>query len=162
MLATRLLTAFLILGHANAQPQIRLNQLGFSPHTPKSAIIFSHDPLPEEFRILGAGGAVVFKGQLNPITGVWGEFNHHAELDFSSLTSEGSYLIEVGSTRSSKFTVSRTINNQLPDQLLEFMRQQRCGYNPYVDAACHTFDGRTPSGTYINASGGWHDAGDQL
>src|SRR2546423_1202455 len=47
------------------------------------------------------------------------------------------------------------------------MRQQRCGYNPYVDAVCHSFDGRTtygpePPGTYINATGGWHDAGDQL
>ena len=64
-------------------------------------------------------------------------------------------------------TISRTVNTQVPDQLLEFMRQQRCGYNPYVDAACHTFDGRTafgpaPPGTYIDASGGWHDAGDQL
>jgi hypothetical protein len=47
------------------------------------------------------------------------------------------------------------------------MRQQRCGYNPFVDAVCHSFDGRTafgpePAGTYVNASGGWHDAGDQL
>ena len=47
------------------------------------------------------------------------------------------------------------------------MRQQRCGYNPFVDEACHTFDGRTaygplPAGTYLNATGGWHDAGDQL
>jgi hypothetical protein len=114
-----------------------------------------------------AGGAVVFKGKLKPINGSWGEFTHHAELDFTSFTSEGSYLIEVGPTRSSKFTISRRIDHQLPDQLLEFMRQQRCGYNPYVDAACHTFDGRTafgpqPPGTYINASGGWHDAGDQL
>ena len=166
MPATRFLIALIISltlsSIAAAQPHIRLNQLGFAPNAIKSALALSHDPLPSESRVVTAGGAVVFKGQLNPITGSWGEFNHHAELDFSSLTSEGSYLIEVGSTRSSKFTVSRTINNQLPDQLLEFMRQQRCGYNPYVDADCHTFDGRTPSGAYINASGGWHDAGDQL
>jgi len=55
----------------------------------------------------------------------------------------------------------------MADRLLEFMRQQRCGYNPFVDAVCHSFDGRTafgpePAGTYVNASGGWHDAGDQL
>jgi hypothetical protein len=171
MLATRPLLAFtflfLILGHANAQTHIRLNQLGFAPHAPKSAIIFSHDPLPQDFRIVTVAGTEVFKGKLKPITGSWSEFTHHAELDFISFTSEGSYLLEAGATRSSKFTINRTINNQLPDQLLEFMRQQRCGYNPYVDAACHTFDGRTafgpqPPGTYIDASGGWHDAGDQL
>ena len=166
MPSTRFLTAFgisiFLFAAANAQPHIRLNQLGFAPGAPKSAIVFSHDPLPEEFRLVTVDGSVVFKGRVNRIAGSWGEFNHHAELDFTSLNSEGSYVIEIGSARSARLTISRTINNQIPDQLLEFMRQQRCGYNPYVDAACHTFDGRTPSGTYINASGGWHDAGDQL
>jgi hypothetical protein len=47
------------------------------------------------------------------------------------------------------------------------MRQQRCGYNPYLDMVCHMRDGRTiyapvPDGSYMDASGGWHDAGDQL
>ncbi len=47
------------------------------------------------------------------------------------------------------------------------MRQQRCGYNPWLDAVCHSFDGRTaygplPAGTYLDARGGWHDAGDLL
>jgi hypothetical protein len=47
------------------------------------------------------------------------------------------------------------------------MRQQRCGYNPWLDVVCHPFDGRTaygplPAGTYVDARGGWHDAGDQL
>ena len=47
------------------------------------------------------------------------------------------------------------------------MRQQRCGYNPFLDAVCHPFDGRTAygpmtNGTYLDASGGWHDAGDLL
>lgn len=47
------------------------------------------------------------------------------------------------------------------------MRQQRCGYNPYLDMVCHMRDGRTvyapiPDGSFIDASGGWHDAGDQL
>ncbi|HSD45878.1 MAG TPA: glycoside hydrolase family 9 protein, partial [Pyrinomonadaceae bacterium] len=97
----------------------------------------------------------------------WGEFNHHAELDFTSLRTEGSYVIEVGSSLSPRFYIGRNIDRDLADQLLDFMRQQRCGYNPYVDAVCHTFDGRTaygplPPGTYLNASGGWHDAGDQL
>ena len=51
------------------------------------------------------------------------------------------------------------------DELLLFMRQQRCGYNPYLDMVCHTRDGRTvyapiPDGSFMDASGGWHDAGD--
>lgn len=55
----------------------------------------------------------------------------------------------------------------MPGWLLEYMRQQRCGYNPWLDAKCHQTDGRTaygplPEGTQIDAVGGWHDAGDLL
>jgi hypothetical protein len=131
-------------------------------------MVFAREALPNEFRILNTTtGAAVFKGKVTPVGGSWGQFEHHGELDFSALKVEGSYVIEAASARSSKFTISRTVNTQLPDQLLDFMRQQRCGYNPFVDAACHMFDGRTafgpmPAGTYLNTSGGWHDAGDQL
>jgi len=150
------------------QLYVRLNQLGFAPEQPKSAIIFSREALPAEFQIVDAlAGAVVFTGAVKTIDGSWGQFDHYGELDFSSFRQAGTFTIRVGSVTSSKFAISPTINTPLPDQLLDFMRQQRCGYNPYVDAACHTFDGRTafgpaPPGTYINASGGWHDAGDQL
>jgi hypothetical protein len=51
--------------------------------------------------------------------------------------------------------------------MLVFMRQQRCGYNPFLDVDCHRKDGKTmygpmPDSTFIDVSGGWHDAGDQL
>jgi endoglucanase len=150
------------------QLYIRVNQLGFAPSDVKSAIVFGRQSLPEEFMVVKPEtGAVVFKGKVKPVAGSWGQFDRHGELDFSLFTQEGTYVIQAGSTRSLKFPISRTINTEVPDQLLEFMRQQRCGYNPYVDAVCHSFDGRTafgpePAGTYINASGGWHDAGDQL
>ncbi len=47
------------------------------------------------------------------------------------------------------------------------MRQQRCGYNPFLDRVCHQLDGRIfegplPDSSFIDVSGGWHDAGDQL
>ena len=162
------LSASICVASASNQRHIRVNQLGFATSDVKTAVIFGSDSLPPDFRIVNATtGAEVFKGKMNPISGSWGQFDHHGELDFSALRLEGSYVIEVAFTRSQKFTISRTINTQIPDQLLDFMRQQRCGYNPFVDAACHTFDGRTafgpaPAGTYLNASGGWHDAGDQL
>jgi endoglucanase len=154
---------------ANAQSLfIRVNQLGFRPHDIKTAVAFGREPLPAEFRILNARTrAVVFTGRTEPVAGRWGEFEYHAELNFSQLRREGRYLIEHGLARSREFAIERFVDRDVADQLLEFMRQQRCGYNPYVDASCHTFDGRTaygpaPPGTYLNASGGWHDAGDQL
>lgn len=147
---------------------IRLNQLGFRPGDIKTAVVFGREALPAEFRILNTStGAVVFTGRTKPVAGHWGEFEHHAELNFSQVRTEGRYVVELGSVRSQEFAIERYVDRAIADQLLEFMRQQRCGYNPYVDAACHTFDGRTaygpaPPGTYLNASGGWHDAGDQL
>ena len=161
---------------------IRVNQLGFRPHDVKTAVAFGREALPATFRVLDANtGAVAFTGKAVSLNGSWGEFDYHAELNFTVLKRKGKYVIELGATRSVKFAIERNIEGDLGDkkrdrkqqdvdvvdQLLEFMHEQRCGYNPYVDAACHTFDGRTaygplPPGTYINASGGWHDAGDQL
>jgi hypothetical protein len=147
---------------------IRVNQLGFTLGGAKTAVVFGREPLPAEFRIVNAvSGAQVFKGRVEPISGAWGQFERHAQLNFTTLAIEGRYVIEVGSARSQPFLVAFNAYRAVPDQLLDFMRQQRCGYNPFVDAVCHSFDGRTafgpePSGTYLNASGGWHDAGDQL
>ena len=162
------LSASICVASASNQLHIRVNQLGFAPSDVKTAVVFGRESQPEEFRVVNATtGAEVFRGKVNPVTGSWGQFDRHGELDFSALRVEGLYVVEAGSARSQKFTINQTVNTQLPDQLLDFMRQQRCGYNPFVDAACHTFDGRTafgpaPAGTYLNASGGWHDAGDQL
>ena len=147
---------------------IRINEIGFRPHEIKTAVAFGREPLPPQFRVLNArSGKVVFTGKTEPVTGRWGEFTYHAELNFSSIRRDGIYVIELGEARSSQFAINQRIHADIPDQLLEFMRQQRCGYNPYVAASCHTLDGRTaygplPPGTYVNASGGWHDAGDQL
>jgi hypothetical protein len=124
--------------------------------------------LPNQYAIKdGQTLATVFTGKVLPIAGEWGEFTHHAELNFTSFQTEGRFLIQFGSSRSPLFIIHQHVADALPDQLLEFMRQQRCGYNPFVDAVCHPFDGRTAfgpmrPGTYLDASGGWHDAGDQL
>ena len=153
-----------------AYPQlyIRVNQLGFTHTGIKTAVIFSNDPLPAEFRVINAdSGGMILKGKVEPVTGGWGQFAHHGELTFTPVRMAGRYVIEAGAVRSAVFDVGGKVYHDAPLQLLEFMRQQRCGYNPFVDAVCHSFDGRTafgpePPGTYLNASGGWHDAGDQL
>ena len=152
---------------SNEQVYVRINQLGFTPRDVKTAVALSRTPLPDAFRVVNAAtNEVVFEGRTVPIPGGWGQFDHHAELNFSALQKVGTYSIQLGASRT-QFRISSQLYAEIPDQLLEFMRQQRCGYNPFVDAACHTFDGRTaygpqPAGTYLNATGGWHDAGDQL
>ena len=97
----------------------------------------------------------------------WGQFTNHAELEFSALTNAGRYVLKLGEATSLPFTISDSVNTPLPDQLLEFMQQQRCGFNPWLNTNCHQMDGRTAygpltNGSTLDARGGWHDAGDLL
>lgn len=149
-------------------PFLRINQIGYRISDPKIAIAFASSPLPSKFSVIDASTQlVVFNGSPKPVSGKWGQFTQHAELDFSSITKPGLFWLRFGAAQSPQFTISDAGSPELPDQLLEFLRQQRCGYNPWLDVVCHPFDGRTaygplPAGTYLNATGGWHDAGDLL
>lgn len=162
------LASLLTLRVAADDVYVRLNQLGYRPGNVKVAIAMAHAALPATFQVVDAATQkAVFEGNIRSIEEKWAKFDHHARLDFSKLDKEGKYFVRLDGEKSPTFRISTSAYAELPDQLLEFMRQQRCGYNPWVDAVCHSFDGRTvdgpmPAGSYINARGGWHDAGDQL
>ncbi len=168
------LTFLIFVIPAFAQPPeptifIRANQLGYRPQDPKIATAFSSASLPEAFEIVeSVGNKIAFRGDVKKLPSeTWGQFTNYATLDFSGFTGKGKYLVQLGGAKSFPFQISSAVYAELPDQLLEFMRQQRCGYNPWLDAVCHPFDGRTAygpmtNGTFLNCSGGWHDAGDLL
>jgi endoglucanase len=147
---------------------VRVNQLGYGPGDVKVAVAMSRADLPGKFQVVDVSmQKTAFEGVLRTNEEKWGTFNRHGQLEFSKFDREGEYFVRVGDKKSSKFRISSSIYAELPDQLLEFMRQQRCGYNPWVDAVCHSFDGRSvdgplQAGSYVDARGGWHDAGDQL
>jgi hypothetical protein len=160
---------FLCACPLRAEVFIRASQVGYGPTDTKVAVAFSGSLLPETFAVIAAdSGASVFAGRVLPLPGErWGAFNHQAELDFTAFNRPGRYLLQLGEAKSWPFVVGDLALANLPDQLLEFMRQQRCGYNPWLGAKCHQHDGRTafgplPAGTPIDARGGWHDAGDLL
>jgi hypothetical protein len=65
------------------------------------------------------------------------------------------------------FPIGDDVYKGIADFSLQYMRQQRSGYNPYLKDSCHTHDGYTvygpmPDSTHIDVSGGWHDATDYL
>ena len=159
---------------------IRGNQMGYRPEETKSAVAFSTEPLADHFEIISTsltdgrlGIAKAFSGKAKAVPGVkWGKFNFHSELDFSGFKKPGKYILHIGGARAGNYaevpiTIAEEVCALLPDVLLEFMREQQCGYNPFIDKICHTNDGRTaygPStnGTLLDCTGGWHDAGDLL
>jgi hypothetical protein len=163
--------AFVVCATAQEPPPIyiRASQLGYLPGDAKIAVIFSAGTLPDRFEVIDARGEVALRGAARrPAAQQWGAFSAHAELDFSALQAPGTYRIRAaGAADSHAFRIAPDVFAEAADAMLGFMRQQRCGYNPYLDAVCHRFDGRTaegprPAGSFLPAHGGWHDAGDTL
>ena len=157
------------MGQKPSVAYIRYNQIGYLHTDRKVALLLSKEPLKENFVLQNtATQQVVFKAPLRAVqTTPWKPFQYYYDLDFSAYQTAGTYRIQLenAEVKSGDFTIGGYPAYQ--EQLLFFMRQQRCGYNPYTDHVCHQADGRTFFGplkdsSYIDASGGWHDAGDQL
>ncbi len=163
-----------ILAAASAQAgdpvHLRANQIGYRPDEHKVAVAFSNDPVEGNFSLVDADGEAQLTAPVVPNqAGGWGCFEHYYRLDFTEFDQPGRYRIRVDATGelSRPFTIGPAAYGDSVEELLRFMRQQRCGFNPTLDCVCHQRDGRTaygprPEGTFIDASGGWHDAGDQL
>lgn len=150
---------------------VRINQAGYLPGDFKSGIVFSHTPVRERFRLVDevTGDLVATLKPIRSRAAGWGAFEYYYVLDFSDSKGPGRYYLEAVDTgiRSSGFPISGGAYDFQQEKLLGFMRQQRCGYNPYLDVECHQHDGRSfygpmPDSTFVDVSGGWHDAGDQL
>ncbi|MCO6478383.1 MAG: glycoside hydrolase family 9 protein [Phaeodactylibacter sp.] len=148
---------------------IRTNLIGYFPEDAKVAFILSKNPLQGEISLVDSGsGKAVFSRRPVPATGAkWGQFQHQYWFDFTDHKKEGAYYLEVKGVKSAGFIISPQAYGNYQEDLLAFMRQQRCGYNPYFDVVCHQGDGRVfyapvPDSTFYDFTGGWHDAGDQL
>ena len=151
--------------------EIRLNQAGFLANDKKEAVILAKEPFSGEFVVTNTDTGKVVSERLRTrplIASPWGgSFGYYYEVDLSTIKTPGTYrLVDKSSgLRSIDFVIGPY--PAYHEDLLFFMRQQRCGYNPFLDAVCHTHDGRSfyapfPDETFVDASGGWHDAGDQL
>ena len=170
MLCCAFATMFLAYSGAAQNAYFRFNQAGYLPSDIKIGFVFSERPLSGNFTVLNAASkTVVFTGKLETIQArAWGsQFPFYYALDFTHVKRTGNIVLRLEKT--GETSPSLPIGNypSYQEDLLFFMRQQRCGYNPYLGVACHQHDGKTffapmPDGTVIDATGGWHDAGDQL
>lgn len=148
---------------------IRLNSIGYLSEDSKVTLLLSSEPIGRNVELVEvASGKVVFQAKPEQAQGArWGQFEQQYRFDFSAVTEPGAYIVQVGAVRSDTFAIVAAGYDNYQEDLLAFMRQQRCGYNPYFDVVCHQGDGRifyapVADSTYYDFSGGWHDAGDQL
>jgi peptidoglycan/xylan/chitin deacetylase (PgdA/CDA1 family) len=154
---------------AEADSWIRINQLGYLPQSVKVAVYISQEPgAKPTFTVCDAlTGKRVFIGKASIYDGsLWG-MSAAARLDFSALTTPGGYYIRYGNTISETFRIGHGVYDGTADFILNYIRQQRCGYNPFLADSCHAHDGvivdhPTLTGTVIDVRGGYHDASDHL
>ena len=160
-----LLTALLARGSS----WIRINQLGYLPQSVKVAVLISDESLKlTGFQLIDAASKKVVYENIPIIYdgSKWG-MKTAARLDFSRYSKLGRYCLKAGNAVSPEFAIAPDVYKGTADYTLNYMRQQRCGYNPYLKDSCHTHDGfivdhPTKTGRIINVQGGWHDASDYL
>ena len=161
---------------AAAQTVIRYNQIGYTPQAPKVVVVGSKEAT---FTLKAWRVVNVFSGktvlQQNPALakdyGAYGPFVHSYRISLSNLTQPGSYRLVVNDTlQSGLIRITPDAYAGAADFCLRYLRQQRCGFNPFLKDSCHTADGYSiygqeagiPDGTWFDATGGWHDASDYL
>ena len=154
---------------------IRVNQIGYLPEATKVAVFMSDETAQiNGFELVDAfTGEVAFSSSAVRPTGVLGRMKTTCRLDFSGLKTSGAYYIKVlssgGEIRSETFPVGAGVYDGAADFVLNYMRQQRCGWNPFFKDSCHRKDGiivghpdPRKDSTFLDVTGGWHDASDCL
>lgn len=164
-----LLPVFLFSAQRDETAYIRINQLGYLPAGLKVAVwgSFNTSAISSFHLVDSASGKTVYTAQAGKAFGSYGPFQQSYRLDFSTYKTPGTYYLTAGDAKSPTFRIGTGVYDGAADFCLRYLRQQRCGFNPFLKDSCHTRDGYTlygpmPDSTYIDVVGGWHDASDYL
>ena len=148
---------------------VRINQLGYLPKSVKVAVFISQDDFNTgDFKLKEQKtDKIIFSGEgIKANAARWG-MKSAFRLNFTGLEMTGEYYIECNGAKSPSFKIDAKAYEGSADFILHYMRQQRCGFNPYLDTLCHQHDGfivdhPTRNNEKIDVRGGWHDASDYL
>lgn len=161
-----------------APVSVLVNQVGYDAVREKIFLVQVEESLPQQpalvFQLITETGRVVFagglvsRGRVNGGTpSDWGV--RYWTGDFSQFQAVGTYRvrIQVGSEKYLSFPFhigGEVIFAETMMPAVHFFGFQRCGYAVRgLHPACHMDDARIPAalgGGHLDATGGWHDAGD--
>lgn len=156
---------------ARSESWIRISQIGYIPGSTKVAVLLCEENEDlDSFEVVDAfSGQTVLTSVKIRSTGPLGRMKSTYRLDFSELTRTGAYFIKAGDAKSEIFPVNGRVFDGTADFVLNYMRQQRCGWNPAFRDSCHTKDAiivghpdPAKDSTHLDVIGGWHDASDCL
>lgn len=159
---------------ANAENVIRVNQVGYLEDDVKVAVMLMPKVIDcanfndvSQFTITNIKTGETKNVDCVKVAEAWSPMEVALRIDFSSLTTPGEYYITALGTRSPNIKIGNDVYEGAQEMPMYYMRQQRCGYNPSLKSFCHQHDGilvlsGEKDGTYIDVTGGWHDASDYL
>ncbi|MGI8559606.1 MAG: glycoside hydrolase family 9 protein [Solirubrobacteraceae bacterium] len=173
---------------SSAQVTIRVNQVGYGTGCVKQALVMSRSPLDAAgFTVRTTRGGVSFSGRLGAAGRPWSStWRYVYPADFSALHITGTYVLAAAGALSPTFRVNdaRGLYAPLAANAVRFFQAQRDGPRqlpgPMGRQPSHLLDARAaiyeqpayrdrqllsalrPTGTRIDAAGGWFDAGDYL
>ncbi len=97
-----------------------------------------------------------------PLVSVSSDLGAAVAADFGDITRQGLYQIRAGDELSPPFFIRKDAWRRFLPVVVSYHRAQRCGVaTPNVHGVCHLDDARRrDTGAHVDATGGWHDAGD--
>jgi endoglucanase len=167
---------------------VRVDQAGYPDRSTKMAFLMSTGNLAGSAAVINSDGAPVDTIPIGPSLGPWnGRFGHVYRLDFTGVTTDGTYTISADGATSPRFPIAAASAVYAPDlaHSLYFYENERDGPHyiptalrsgpghlndghatvyetPPVDANGNFRGDLTALGETIDAAGGWWDAGDYL
>lgn len=147
---------------------VKTNQIGYLPTDSKVATV--SDTKATTFDVIDtASGTSVYSGNLGDLGYDASAVEGYKLADFSSVNTEGTYKIVTDTgAESYEFQIQTGVYDDLYKDVILMLYKQRCGTEiessiagDYAHEACHTGEAQVyGTDTYIDVSGGWHDAGD--
>lgn len=157
-------------------PAVRVNQLGYLPHSNKLAVWVSADPEPRSWRLVSSAGEQLAEGETLALGPDDSSGDPVHLIDFTRFAGPGDgFAIEVGPARSDAFSIQPTLYRSLGREALRFFYHMRSGTpikRPHAEGAQWVRPaGHRPDEAHcapdagcdyaLDVTGGWYDAGDQ-
>jgi len=157
---------------------VKVDQVGYLPARPKLAIVTDPNATGAFAVVRSTDGSRVLTGRLGPAGADPDTGDTVRVADFSALGQTGSFYLDVdGAGASHEFDVAPDVYAKVFYLAMRAFYGQRCGtavdlapaHPGYRHAACHVQGTRNPDALmhassgghgYLEATGGWHDAGD--
>lgn len=147
---------------------VNINQVGYHPDDTKTVIVKSENG--KTFQVVDtADGAVVFEGILEKSFKDAPTDSYVQHGDFSGVKAEGKYVIRTDEGESYPVIISNDPYAAISASAFQMLYKQRCGTiteakyagRDYAHGLCHAGISKiVGSDKTMDASGGWHDAGD--